>query len=44
MPRPMAPSCFTASPGLTVAMAAMPMVHRKKAMVSTSKDFRRMRQ
>ena len=43
-PSAMAASCFTVSPGFTVAMAAIPMVHRKNAMVSTSKDFRRIMQ
>ena len=43
-PSAMAASCFMVSPGFTVAMAAMPMVHRKKAIVSTSKDFRRIMQ
>ena len=39
-PISMAISCLSISPGFTVASAAMPMVQRKKAMVSTSKEDR----
>ena len=34
-------NCFMASPGTTVAIAHIPMVHRKKAMDSTSKEVLR---
>ena len=42
MPRTIANSCLFASAGLMEARAAMPMVQRKNATVSTSKALRRM--
>ena len=40
-PMTMERNCLLASPGTTAAMAAMPMVEMKKAMVSTSKEVLR---